>query len=448
MIITLLMSLEGASPEVSRLVNVEDHMHLGDFSTLIDAAFGFSGTTNHVYISTAEGKRTLYTASPGADEKDETTLSVAEINGEMTYVYDPAANWTIRLEILGTSDMDSPAPLLVDAQGPDVIEACGGPEMMTAFHREARRLAAGLEPDMRVSPLLLSFMPVMSPEHLIERLSTADHSTVAERMAFTSEDFFAPEEIDFTTDPRTPDIAEDFDAFLESRPDLQQIISLDPSPERNPSVISAISEFFAEHIPDDLSGPTPPDLSDGPVDDLYPFTGVVDALLAFLEHCEEGAQLTQHHMLLPAHVRAVAGALGLDLGPGNHSETAVGPVHALRVFLEWADYLEVEDSLLHTTVMGQEIGAHPPSLLACFMDDFREFYAFGYEEDWQQNLRWAATAAGLQASSGPAAPPSDPLLLVNLFIAFGIFEPGSTPTKPVLSATGRDALSALLNRYS
>ena len=43
MIVSLLMTIEGSQPKVSRLVNVENSMHLGALSHVIDAAFGFSG---------------------------------------------------------------------------------------------------------------------------------------------------------------------------------------------------------------------------------------------------------------------------------------------------------------------------------------------------------------------------------------------------------------------
>ena len=425
MIMTLLLSLEGSSPEVSRLVNVSDNMHLGSFATLIDAAFGFSGTTNHIYISDEDGKRTLYTAAPGAEEKDETTLAIGDI-GEMTYVYDPAANWTIRLDVLGITDVDSPAPLLVDAQGPDVIEACGGPEMMTAFYHEARRLAAGLEPDMRVSPLLLSFMPVMSPERLIERLSTADHSTVAERMAFTSEDFFMPAEPDFTSDPHTPNIADDFDAFINSRPDLQQIISFDPNPERNPAIISAMSEFFADHLPD------------GAEFDMYPFTRMINNLRTFIYHCVDGVKLTKKGMLRAGDVRTLAENIGLTLVPGNHTAEAVPPLNALRAFLEFRQFLVTEDNYLRTSLRGLHNVEDPNNLIDGVEENLYVYFDTVYNESALNVFRWVADPTGV------TPPPRDPEFVVNLFIALGILEEGSTPDHIVPTVPGDEVLGIYL----
>ena len=51
MIVTLLMTLEGSLPEVSRCINVDDSMDLGSLSQVIDAAFGFSGAATHLYAT-------------------------------------------------------------------------------------------------------------------------------------------------------------------------------------------------------------------------------------------------------------------------------------------------------------------------------------------------------------------------------------------------------------
>ena len=245
MIVTLSMTVQGSRPEITRVLNVEDAIDLSGMAALIDAAFGFSGTSDHFFASEDGGSRTLYTDEPTDGELSEHTLTVADIDG-MTYFYDPAATWAVSIDVLGTTDVDMPSPMLVDALGPDVLEACGSPDMMSAFHTEALRLAAGLEPDLKVSPLLLSFMPVMSPERLVERLSHAHHPSVAERIAYTAENLFLTNDDELMDDPRAPEIIEGFDSFVQSRPDLQQILDLDPNPERNPTLIAAMSEFFAD----------------------------------------------------------------------------------------------------------------------------------------------------------------------------------------------------------
>lgn len=432
MILTLLMSLEGSRPEISRLINIDDDVTLGEFAPVVDASFGFSGAATHLYMGTVEEETVLFSANPSGDERDEAEVLLGDID-TMTYVYDPSANWNIRLELLGVTDIDSPSPMLIDAQGPDVLEPCGGPELMTAFHTEARRLAAGLEPDMKVSPLLLSFMPVMSPERLIQRLTTADHTTVAERIAFTAENLLLDSADELLDDPRAPELSQEFDSFMETRPDLQQILSLDPNPERNPTLIAAISEFFSDRAPEFME------------ENLYPFTRVVAAIRAFLYHCAEPIRLTSRGTLRSADVRTLADALSLNVVPGNHREEAVPPISALRSFLEFAGLIREADGQLAATPESLDVATRADSLLYLFEEEFYRFFAVARDESGEQILGWAANAAGL---GGPAAfptEPEDPHFVVNLLIGLGIFEPASTPADPVLTDPGRGVLTVMLD---
>lgn len=108
MITTLLMTLEGSVPEVSRCVNVDDSMDLGTLAQVIDAAFGFSGAATHLYTTGAGELRQVFTEAPGAGESDETAQTVSKFT-ELTYIYDPTANWNIHVEVLGYSQLDTPA---------------------------------------------------------------------------------------------------------------------------------------------------------------------------------------------------------------------------------------------------------------------------------------------------------------------------------------------------
>lgn len=247
MITTLLMTLEGSRPEVSRCVNVEDSMDLGTLSQVIDAAFGFSGAATHLYSSGTGEFRQVYSETPGAGESDEATLTVAKFT-EITYIYDPTANWNVRVEALGYSQLDGPTPLLVDACGPDIVEAAGGTEMMTKFREEARRVCAGLEPNMEITPLLLSFMPVMSPERMLDRLTVADPVTVATRIGYVAEEIYFDQPDGPDGVPGGPVLAEQFEEFLDSRPDLRAILQDDPSPDMNPTLLAAVAEFFEDAL--------------------------------------------------------------------------------------------------------------------------------------------------------------------------------------------------------
>ena len=432
MILTLLMSLEGSRPEISRLINVEDDVHLGEFAPVIDAAFGFSGAAAHLYMGNADGEPVLFSAHPSNGERDETEVSLGDIDA-MTYVYDTSANWNIKLEILGVTDIDSPSLMLIDAQGPDVIESCGGPELMTAFHAEARRLAAGLGPDMKVSPLLLSFLPVMSPERLIQRLSVADHTTVAERIAFTAENLLLDATEEFTSDPHAPELSDEFDSFMETRPDLQQILSLDPNPERNPTLIAAISEFFSDHAPDFME------------DNLYPFTRIVSNIRAFIYHCAEPIRLTSRGKLRSPDVRSLADALSLNVAPGNHREEAVPALGALRTFLQFADLLETNEGMLSANESALDLATSAEAVLFMFEEEFFRFCAIKQDDDGEHVLTWAAHMAGLGNPPVFLAEPKDPVFTVNLLVALGIFEPASTVEAPILTEPGRGVLTILLD---
>lgn len=432
MIITLLMTLEGSRPEISRLVNVEDDVRLDEFAPVIDAAFGFSGAAGHLYMGASDGEPVLFSGNPSDGERAETDCTLGDIDA-MTYVYDPSANWNIKLEILGVTDIDTPSPMLIDAQGPDVIEPCGGPDLMTAFHTEARRLAAGLGPDMKVSPLLLSFMPVMSPERLIQRLSQADHTTVAERIAFTAENLLLDTDEDLTGDPRAPELTDEFDSFMETRPDLQQILSLDPNPERNPTLIAAISEFFADRAPEFME------------DNLYPFTRVVANIRAFIFHCAEPIRLTPHGTLRSPDVRALSDALGLNIAPGNHREEAVPALAALRTFLQFAELVNTQDGMLSASEDALDLATSAEAVLYMFEEEFYRFCAVSQDEDAENVLTWAANAAGLGVPPAFLTPPKNPAFTVNLLIALGIYEPSSTDAAPVLTEPGRGVLTTLLD---
>lgn len=227
-------------------------MTLGELATVIDAALGFSGAATHLFVSQQGTTRDVFTETPTMDERDEQDLTVSEMP-PMTYVYDPSAAWNIEVEVLGPSQLEGPTPMLVDAAGPDVIESCTGPGMMQEFRAQARLLAAGLKPDVDIVTLMFSYLPVMPPERILDRLTLSDPVSVATRIGFVAEELFFDKasEAGNTGDGRN--LADHFESFVEDRPELREVLDLDPRPERNPAVITAVSEFFDEI----LSG-TPP----------------------------------------------------------------------------------------------------------------------------------------------------------------------------------------------
>ena len=253
MTVSVLMIVEGTLPEISRCVNVEETMTLGELAQIIDASLGFTGAATHLYVGQEGTQRSVYAEVPGPGEHHEDELTVAEMR-PMTYVYDPAANWNIHVEVLGPSNIEGPTPMLIDAAGPDVVEACSGPELMSTFRDQARLLAAGIEPDVETITLMFSYLPVMPPERMLDRMTQADPVSVATRIGNVAEEMFFDEVAAADEEGDGPGLAQHFDDFLQSRPDLLQIIDMDPHPERNPAMINAVTEFFGEVLGDGVLG--------------------------------------------------------------------------------------------------------------------------------------------------------------------------------------------------
>lgn len=368
MITTLLMTLEGSAPEVSRCVNVDDSMDLGTLAQVIDAAFGFSGAATHLYTTGAGELRRVFTETPGARESDETELTVQGIS-ELTYIYDPTANWNIHVEVLGYSQLDGPTPLLIDASGPDIVESANGPELMTKFREEARRVCAGLEPNMEVTPLLLSFMPVMSPERMLDRLTVADPVTVATRIGYVAEEVYFDQPGGPGSPIHGPALADEFEDFLDSRPELRAILHNDPNPDRNPTLIAAVAEFFEDRMGDTEE---PDDLGDlGNLDDLgdnviplfaygqpasvHPseLDSAGEALQGFVALFRDPVKLTSRGYLPTAVVRELLQMMGLPDVLARPREHSVASVSTARRFLTGAGLVKVEGGRLRTTERGE-----------------------------------------------------------------------------------------------
>lgn len=404
MIVTVLMSLEGANPEISRCVNVDTSMHLGQLSAVIDAAFGFSGAATHLYTVGEGGFRKLYTENPGPEELDEAELSVGDIS-EMTYIYDPAANWNIAVEVLGQTQLDGPTPLLVDAAGPDIVEATHGPAMMTRFREEARRIAAGLPPNMEVTPLLLSFLPVMSPERILQRVTVADPVSVAARISFVAEDLFFDEDFSKAQHFNQGDLASQFEDFLDSRPDLRHIIETDPQADRNPTLLSAVADFFEDKIgetgsnfADDNIIPFAPREEDAPGFDTpsgalpsFMYGGgdytMADVLCNALALFTSPVKLTSKKQQLPsAIIQDLCEIIGITALTPRPTEKLVPEARQLRDLLEGAGFIAHDGAALHLTEAGNTV-LNAIDVTGLFIDDWaRGFERVFGKDQWRENL--------------------------------------------------------------
>ncbi len=459
MIVTLLMTLEGSLPEVSRCINVDDSMDLGSLSQVIDAAFGFSGAATHLYATGSGQYRQLFAELPGADESDESELIVRDVS-QITYIYDPTANWNISIEVLGESELEGPTPLLVDASGPDIVEAANGPDMMTRFRHEARRIAAGLSPDMEVTPLLLSFLPVMSPERMLERLTVSDPVTVATRIGFVAEELYFDQAQQVSEHPESVDLATQFDEFLDSRPELREILQTDPNPDRNPTLIAAVAEFFEEAMGDDGSLPEP---------DLVDITGLTGLTELAKHDGPDGDWLAGHdqfsHSLqdaarlftqpvelaqtgtLPAQVvRELAAIFNLSGANSQLRESTFQSVGVTRQLLTGAGLIAQAGEVVQVTDRGNfflqsddPVGAFHTELLLGFEA------AFG-EEQWRQSVLYLSSLGAGDGTAGRGGPTPESFEQVKSYLEDlgALF---ATPEGPVLAPDAAELVAHMAEAY-
>ena len=74
MIVTMLFTVEGARPEISRCVNVESDLDLSRLAQIIDASLGFSGAAGHLFIHQDETKREVFAENPGPGERSMSSM--------------------------------------------------------------------------------------------------------------------------------------------------------------------------------------------------------------------------------------------------------------------------------------------------------------------------------------------------------------------------------------
>lgn len=437
MIVTLLMTLEGSLPEISRCVNVDDSMDLGELSQVIDAAFGFSGAATHLYATGSGEFRHIFAEIPSAGESDETELIVAKIS-EITYIYDPTANWTVQVAVLGESQLDGPTPLLIDACGPDIVESANGPELMTKFRNEARRIAAGLPPDMEVTPLLLSFLPVMSPERMLQRLTVVDPVSVATRIGFVAEEIYFDQPIPGMPDVDAPDLADEFEDFLDSRPELRQIMQDDPNPDLNPTLLSAVAEFFEDKLGPDGSAMYRRTVAE-PLE-------LADVLYDAVDLFSEPVVLTKTGKLPVAAVRPLAELLGRVYTGLQPRETTFPEVRQLRQFLEGAGLIAQTDGELHVTERGRFFLQSEDPIADFHTELLVGFEAVFGKAEFAENVEHLANFAGIRAL-GPGSPmvPASFSEVVTFIMQIGGFYTDAGGPAP--TASGEALLRHILRHY-
>lgn len=397
MIVTMLFTVEGARPEISRCVNVESHLDLSRLAQIIDASLGFSGAAGHLFIHHDEAKREVFAENPGPGERSMASLTVGEMP-PLLYVYDPAANWNVTVRRIGQSSLEGPTPLLVHAQGPDVVETANGPEMMTRLHEEARNLAAGLPPNMELTPLLLGCLPVMTPDRMLDRLSVVDQVAVSTRMGFVGEEIEVPEQ----------GLSPLFDAFLTHRPDLKEVLDTDPDPENNPTLIAAFNEFFEDTVLP-MRGATAADM-EAP-------KGFSPVLARFLATLGPHAPLTQRGRLKLNVVRSLVDELGLPPFPHKPREDTWEPIALGRVLLEKLGLVARDGEYLVRTPAGEAFLANPSI-------QGREAEIFDACEDFFEAWIWDLLVEFLTGDLMHATSPVVDGPIDTLFVLGGLYEMG------------------------
>ena len=310
--------------------------------------------------------------------------------------------------------------MLIDAAGPDVVEACSGPELMTTFRNQARLLAAGIEPDLETITLMFSYLPVMPPERMLDRMTQADPVSVATRIGNVAEEMFFDEVAAADEGADGPGLAQHFDDFLQSRPDLLQIIDMDPHPERNPTMINAVTEFFGEM----LGGPDGVEVPDS-FDDLpqVTLTGVV-------------AQLVE---LFADGVTLERGLLPLETARGIVAITELRDPDEVSDVLVESGLLKKRKGVITLTKAGEQFLADDSPHRFYTEHSLRLFEALVGWELWEATIEWFI-------GDGGATPHESMDFLVPWLYAFNVVEETS-PGHSHLSDQGRAMMRVHRNNY-
>lgn len=177
-------TLQWSRPSSERVLVIEDTLDLASVARVLNAAFGFSGETEGLFVRPAAPPLTteavVFAAAPdeSVGEESLTRTSFAEAVGPfqrgLDYHYGSSTDWVVSLQPLGPStDRGSHPARLVTATGPDALEEFGSPRLMSMARDQAilALAGAGSRPD-----------EVDDPHVLLARLSTCDEQAIARRL--------------------------------------------------------------------------------------------------------------------------------------------------------------------------------------------------------------------------------------------------------------------------
>ncbi|AGF73747.1 hypothetical protein [Corynebacterium halotolerans] len=346
-IAALLLSVTGSLPGITRTITVRTDMPLTDLAEAVEAVLGFSGRSPHLLMTSTGGSRQVW--------EDETTGTVADLFREdrafAVFRYHPPRNWHVGIELLGYAGVDMPTPLLIEVAGPDVVEACNGPEEMMRLRDAARDFLAGIDRSPANSAELNDRFPHLSPNQMLRRLTTVDDVVVAERLAQR-----------VRSGNEAPLSFDDEDAPLPPGPENT------PDPVQNSVLRQAIEKFFDGLEPDAVA----PGMAahDGDIRENLPELDEKSAETAtehirwVLDLVGEGRPLTPSGYLKPVDVTAIAERIGLDerwRGKANRENSTL-PVLILRQAMEHFELLERRGGRIHVTEAGQRLKNRPLEL--------------------------------------------------------------------------------------
>ncbi len=123
------VTLDEVEPEIWRLLEIGGSRTLAELHDALQITLGWTDSHLHAFVH-ADGRRWAPASEENElDELDEaaTTLAEATGSGSLRYEYDFGDSWTHGLEVVGETEGDEAAVVLLDGARSAPPENCGGP---------------------------------------------------------------------------------------------------------------------------------------------------------------------------------------------------------------------------------------------------------------------------------------------------------------------------------
>lgn len=391
---TLEMTIEDSAPAITRTVLVHAEITLFELHEVICAAFGFSGVQKHRFESDHPGGRDHWTV-----EQEFTTALpglLVEPLGAALYHYGDNDEWTLTIQNLGFPHDRMLVPKLVAATGPDVVEGCDGPWEMTAMRDCAVRAVAEIDLDLNVADLINAFLPGLSPELVVQRLTHADPAGLAARISYA----ITPQFVDGLGEsgrthgdgtPQDPlGNPEDWPGADEAAAaNVPEQLPADDRHRLDPQTIAEIRDALA-NVSGGLDGGAGAAPDADMLDDAAA-EATTESTRWLLSYAEEGLPMTQAGYLKPFVVQEIADHIeAAKYWPGRHNrESETRPVHTLRQALSHMRLLRTSKGRVLVTKLGRELREKPLELARHIADHLPLVYEVEELPAMQRELmRW------------------------------------------------------------